>query len=204
MSVNARPAALQAFLEAVKRCFEDASPDSETNACLARVFKALEDRMPVTVADQGCVPTSALLDQALKQARRAGGSLGELAERISDLEPLLSWRRRGGAAPEASASYAEGHANAMIIGPGGLEDRKDVWVGMSLLAPDVRYPDHSHAPEEIYLVLTDGRFRQGEREWFTPGVGGTFYNEPSILHAMASSQDAPLLAVWCLFDTERQ
>lgn len=88
----------------------------------------------------------------------------------------------------------------MIVGPGGLEDRHDVWVGLSLLAPGVRYPDHRHAPEEIYLVLTDGQFRQGEREWFTPGVGGTFYNEPNILHAMASSPDAPFLAIWCLFD----
>jgi quercetin dioxygenase-like cupin family protein len=92
----------------------------------------------------------------------------------------------------------------MIVGPGGLEDRKDVWVGLSLLAPDVRYPDHQHAPEEIYLVLTDGQFRQGEGEWFTPGVGGTLYNKPNILHAMASSANTPLLAVWCLFDKRHQ
>ena len=88
----------------------------------------------------------------------------------------------------------------MIVGPNGLEDRHDVWVGLSLLAPGVRYPDHNHSPEEIYLVLTDGQFRQGDGGWFTPGLGGTFYNEPSIRHAMASPAATPLLAVWCLFD----
>jgi len=67
------------------------------------------------------VPTSALLDHALEQARRAGG---ELEDRVRHLDPVLSWKRRSGAAPQAGASYADGHANAMIVGPGGLEDRK--------------------------------------------------------------------------------
>ena len=57
----------------------------------------------------------------------------------------------------------------MILGPAGLENRRDVWFGVSLLAPHVRYTDHSHAPEETYLVLSDGEFRQGDGDWFTPG-----------------------------------
>jgi quercetin dioxygenase-like cupin family protein len=200
MTSNARPEALRAFLDAVRRGYEGASPGGETRACLSRVFDALQDPVPVSDADPVRVPTTALLGQALEPACRAGGGLAELADRVLDLDPLLSWKRRGGAAPQASASFPDGHANAMVVGPGGLEDRRDVWVGVSLLAPGVRYPDHSHAPEEIYLVLTDGQFRQGEQEWFTPGVGGTLYNEPNIDHAMASSPDTPLLAVWCLFD----
>lgn len=200
MIPNARPPALQTFLDAVRAGVEGASADSQTKACLARVFYALRNPAAVAESNPVKVPTSALLYDALGPARRAGGELENLAERISDLEPLLTWRKRTGAAPQASASFAEGHANAMIVGPGGLEDRADVWVGLSLLAPDVRYPDHRHSPEEIYLILTDGRFRQGERDWFTPGVGGTFYNEPNVLHAMASVPDVPLLAVWCLFD----
>jgi len=204
MTSNARPEALQAFLHAVRGGFQDASPNGDTKACLSRVFDALQDPVPVTKADPVRVPTSALLEHALEPARRAGGALEDLADRILHLDPSLSWRKRSGVAPEASASFADGHANAMIVGPGGLEDRKDIWVGLSLVAPGVRYPDHRHAPEEIYLVLTDGRFRQGEQEWFTPGVGGTLYNEPNIRHAMESSPNTPLLAVWCLFDTRRQ
>ena len=200
MTSNARPEALRAFLHGVRRGFEGASPDSDTMACLSRVFNLLQAPRPVSDAAPLRVPTSALLEDALEPARRAGGGLQDLASRILHLDPLLSWRRRGGAAPQASASFWDGHASAMVVGPGGLEDRKDVWVGLSLLAPGVRYPDHRHAPEEIYLFLTDGQFRQGEREWFTPGVGGTLYNVPNILHAMASSPERPLLAVWCLFD----
>ena len=85
----------------------------------------------------------------------------------------------------------------MIVGPDGYESRDDVWVGASLLAPDVRYPDHHHAPEEVYLVLSQGRFRQSEDEWFEPGIGGSFYNTPNLRHAMASGS-TPLFAIWCL------
>jgi quercetin dioxygenase-like cupin family protein len=99
----------------------------------------------------------------------------------------------------ASANMAEGHANAVIVGPGGVERRNDVRVGVSLLAPYVRYPDHNHPPDESYLVLSDGDFRQGDGDWFEPGIGGTLYNPPNIVHAMRSG-NTPLLAFWLLWE----
>ncbi|PZM15291.1 hypothetical protein CPY51_07545 [Rhizobium tubonense] len=119
-------------------------------------------------------------------------------DRFRDIEPLLEWRRR----PTydkltASENFVDGHANAMILGPGGIEDHRDVWLGVTLLAPNVRYPDHDHAPEEVYLVLSDGEFFQEGRGWFEPGVGGSFYNVPNIRHAMRSG-DKPLFAFWAL------
>jgi len=105
---------------------------------------------------------------------------------------------RSSGGPFASANWPEGHANSTIVGPErGLECRDDVAIGVSLLAPLVRYPDHQHAPEEVYLLLTPGRFQHGGSDWFEPGIGGTLHNEPNIRHAMVS-QDAPLLAIWCL------
>ena len=86
----------------------------------------------------------------------------------------------------------------MIVGPGGLERRTDAWLGVSLLAPDVRYPDHRHPPEETYLVMSDGEFSQRGGPWFRPGIGGSFYNEPGITHAMRSFDD-PLFAFWALW-----
>ena len=113
------------------------------------------------------------------------------------LEPELTWRRRAGDGT-ASANFAEGHANAMIFGPSGIEERRDLWIGATLMAPRVRYPDHRHAPEETYLVMSEGEFRQADGDWFSPGVGGSFYNPPGILHAMRSL-DTPFLAFWALW-----
>ena len=77
----------------------------------------------------------------------------------------------------ASANFAQGHANAMLVGPRGLEQRSDVWVGISLLAPMVRYPNHKHPPNECYLLLSPGQFRQGDAPWFEPGAGGMLFNQ---------------------------
>jgi hypothetical protein len=124
--------------------------------------------------------------------------VARVADAFAALEPSLAWAPRAAGDPFASDNWPEGHANTTIVGPKGLEDRNDLAIGASLLAPHVRYPDHSHGPEEVYLVLTPGRFRHGDSGWFEPGIGGTLYNRPNIVHAMASD-DAPLLALWCLW-----
>jgi hypothetical protein len=122
--------------------------------------------------------------------------LSPLADALQTLEPALRWYTRPGDS-SASANFAQGHANAMLVGPSGLEQRSDAWVGISLLAPMVRYPDHKHPPQECYLLLSPGQFRQGDAPWFEPGTGGMLFNPPGIRHAMRSGPQ-PLLAVWCL------
>jgi hypothetical protein len=124
--------------------------------------------------------------------------LRSLLAAFRTIEPSLEWQRRASFDETASANFADGHANAMIIGPAGLEHRDDLWIGASLMAPFVRYTDHAHAPEETYLVMSDGEFRQGDADWFTPGVGGSFYNPPWIKHAMRSLA-TPLFAFWALW-----
>ena len=46
-------------------------------------------------------------------------------------------------------------------------------------------------------MLSEGEFRQGDGDWFAPGIGGSFYNVPGIRHAMRSG-DTPLFALWAL------
>ena len=94
---------------------------------------------------------------------------------------------------------ATGHANAIVICRGGLEERNDVSVGISLIAPDIRYPEHHHPPEEVYLVLSQGHWQKSGGAWFEPGIGGLVHNPPGIRHAMRSGT-TPLLATWCLWN----
>ena len=46
-------------------------------------------------------------------------------------------------------------------------------------------------------ILSLGEFRQADGPWFEPGIGGTVFNEPNVVHAMRSGS-VPLFAVWCL------
>ena len=134
---------------------------------------------------------------ALARARSTGGPVAELAAATAALAPLLAWRRRAGSTGD-EGSFFDGHANATVIGPGWPGAGDSLRAGISLLAPHQQYPDHRHPPEEIYVVLSPGAWRQDDGPWREPGIGGYVHNPPDIVHAMRSG-DAPLLAVWCLW-----
>ncbi len=142
------------------------------------------------------LPVCDALDSALHLAGTGPAPISELAAALRDLSPRLQWKRRNTSVPDGT-SFHDGHANALVAGPGGLEVREDVWVGISLLAPHVRYPDHRHHPEEIYVSLAGGAWWNENMDWTTPGPGGLIYNKPNVLHAMRTEAQ-PLLAIWCL------
>src|SRR5882672_6194925 len=129
------------------------------------------------------------------RARQGPPGLASLAEALGELEPRLQWGRRPGA--EAGSDFAENHANARLVGDGGLEASDEVAIGVSVMAPHIQYPDHHHPPEEVYIALSPGEWRQGDGAWHSPGVGGLVHNPPNIRHAMRSIEE-PLLAIWCL------
>ena len=157
----------------------------ETECCVRQVVALLDDVVGPVREGGHRLPACSSLPQALRTAGSAAPALARITAAFENLEPSLAWSRRNDGS-FASANFMDGHANAPVVGPGGIENRDDAWVGVSLLAPHVRYPDHQHAPEEVYLALSPGEFRQADGEWFEPGVGGTFFNMPGIVYAMRS------------------
>jgi len=192
-----REDALQRFTEAVLAAYREHARDPRSRASLDRIAAALETPAPQRSRGGSRLPVCSFVDTALT-VETDRDSLRNLIESFRAIEPSLEWQRRASFDETASSNFPDGHANAMILGPAGLESRSDIWLGVSLMAPGVRYTDHAHAPEETYLVLSEGEFRQGEGDWFTPGVGGSFYNTPWITHAMRSGAQ-PLLAFWALW-----
>ncbi len=163
-----------------------------------RIFRALSVPGQRDLAPPPCaLPACTHLPAALAAARAGAPAVSALAAAFEALVPSLAWYRRPGAEPDGGGFF-DGHANAHIAGPRGLERRSDVMVGVSLVAPGVRYPDHHHPPEEIYLVLSPGQWRQGDGPWHTPGPGGVVHNPPGVVHAMRAGA-APLLALWYLW-----
>lgn len=131
--------------------------------------------------------------EKITQRLSSGGNINHDASApnaLADLLPLLTQSINN---PEFMAS----HANAQIIGPQGLVIQHDLMVGVTLLRPNMVYPDHQHEPEEIYLVLTAGHWRQANLPWHTPGLGGLVYNASNLVHGM-KSLNTPLFALWCL------
>lgn len=195
-----RDRALQFFTDAALAAFGEVIPGPEAGASLQRIAGALASPAPRRQRPGSRLPVCEHLGTALA-VETGSAARRRLVEAFRAIEPDLEWVRRASFDETASANFVDGHANAMILGPAGLENRRDAWLGVSLLAPHVRYTDHAHAPEETYLVLSDGEFRQGDGDWFAPGVGGSFYNTPFITHTMRSG-DRPLLAFWALWPEE--
>lgn len=194
--MTGRSDALQSFVDAARAAFGQFARAPESRRSIRQIFSALDHPAAERSGPGARLPVCLHLDAALA-IETEQDLLRDLLDRFKAVEPSLEWRPRPSYDQSASDNFAAGHANAMILGPGGLEDRKDVWLGVTLMAPHVRYPDHNHAPEETYLVLSDGDFRHGAGDWFTPGIGGSFYNEPDIRHAMRSA-GTPLFAFWAL------
>ena len=195
----ARSTELQHFINATHRAITPrVNPGEPAGAACERIFTAL-----ATAGAQHAPrrpeppPARKHLDDALDAARAAPPSAAALAEAFAAIEPQLCWLRRAGA-EKLPGNFANGHANATIVGDGGLELRDDVRIGVSLLAPQVTYPDHRHPPEELYVALSAGSWRQDLNPWHEPGPGGVVYNQPNVVHAMRSTS-SPLLAIWCLW-----
>lgn len=198
--MTTRSTPLQSFIDAAATAFGDHAKDVQARRSVEAIVRSLRTPAEGQATDRDFakgqrLPACEHLKQTLI-APRSNLSLSHLIDAFEAIEPSLIWRRRS-SGDTASINFPNGHANAMIVGPGGYEERQDVWLGATLMAPNVRYPDHTHAPEEVYLVLSPGEFRQGFGPWFSPGIGGSFYNEPGILHAMRSLEQ-PFLAFWAL------
>lgn len=171
--------------------------DPKARTSTTVIFDALSGPLEIDDVPGEQLPVCDLIETVAGAERMPDAPLRDLAAALRDIMPDLRWYKRVDDPPVEDETYQAGHANAMIVGPRGLVPHKDIWLGLSLLAPHVRYPDHDHPPEETYLVLSEGEFFQEGRSWFRPGIGGSFYNRPGILHAMRSG-DTPLFAMWAL------
>ena len=192
-----RNEALQNFLDAAFAAYDRFAVDTRSRASLARMASLLAAPGARRTEPGRRLPVCASHLDAALGIETGEPLLRALVENFRAIEPSLEWIARSAHDGSASENFPTSHANAMIVGPKGLEDRADLWLGVTLMAPHVRYPDHTHPPEETYLVLSDSEFRQADNDWFSPGVGGSFYNPPGIRHAMRSGE-TPLFALWAL------
>jgi hypothetical protein len=188
---------LQIFLDATREALSArVKPGTPEASAMQRVTAAIDvpagDQAPLKSLSQ---PACAHLEAAIAGAERGPVVVGRVANTFKPLVPSLHWKLKSIADP----AFAAGHANTTLLGPypEALERRDDVWVGLSLLAPEITYPDHNHPPEEVYLALSRGYWRQQTRPWHEPGLGGVVYNPRGITHAMRSGAE-PFLAIWCL------
>lgn len=192
----ARSPALQSFVDAAARAvWASARSGSAAERAAARVFDRCAAKLGTARGGDGVrLPVCDWLEPALAAA--AGTDRAEVGAALGAIASDLRWTRRSSADP-SEPIFWNGHANALIMGQGGLEERDDLWIGVTLMAPDITYVDHDHPPEEVYLSLSPGEWWNADMDWTDPDTTGLIYNPPGIRHAMRSGAK-PFLALWFL------
>ena len=77
---------------------------------------------------------------------------------------------------------------------------KGIAVGLLYLNKNVEYPQHDHAPQELYLVLSGtAAWRYGgDEDYKIVPPGNLIYNQPFDLHGVRNG-GAPLVALYVLW-----
>lgn len=138
------------------------------------------------------------VSDALGAAHATVGATNALAQAVAEIEAELAWKTA-----TTDETIRPGCSNALLVGPHprALEERADVFVGLTLVEPNRIYPDHRHSPEELYFVLGTGEWRQDECDWTTHAPGSVVHTPPGAIHAMRANA-SPLLALWFLSPIE--
>ena len=134
------------------------------------------------------VPACVFLPEA---ATSIDGPVGLI---ISSQWDKLAWRVPGFGM--INTSISDRIAVTELVGPTGMIKHDSVSMGLLLMAPNLRYPSHSHAAEELYIVLS------GTIEWTIQdkSIGAlkpkmAVRHKPWQPHEM-KTRDAPALLFW--------
>ncbi|MEM6663338.1 MAG: dimethylsulfonioproprionate lyase family protein [Pseudomonadota bacterium] len=110
--------------------------------------------------------------------------------------PDLSWGTAYDGDPAAGDGFAERAAATFVFGGKGPFGARDVMAGIFVVGPRVRYFDHAHGPEELYLPIAGrARYWSASKGWRMAGPDDVIVHEPWEWHAM-ETQDEPVLILW--------
>ncbi len=190
-----RPFALQQLINALGNLLLAHDVPSMSRYIAGKIFHDLSRPAPMYGVGRNTLPASGYLADALDVAIQGGGPLAELAKTISSIAPDLGWyRSRTG--PFASINFVRGHAHALMVGPGGMEERDDVHIGATVMAPYGRFPDHRRKHPTVFLALSRAEVRMDDEDWIVRSPGGVFFSDEGHEFAMRCTAN-PLLLVWC-------
>lgn len=137
-------------------------------------------------------PVLSYLDDAVALAREF--ELYPVADSFEGLVHTLHWSQNPSYDEvNSDPSFLAGYAYAALSGPEGPIYCAVPRGGFMLMGPNVTYPDHRHAPEEIYLVMTPGaQWRLDQGDWFDVSPGDLIFHSTWQMHALRT-RDQPLL-----------
>lgn len=130
----------------------------------------------------------------------------DIADAFAAVADTLPWSQNPRYVEQGISHLLRGYAYASLSGPEGPIRCAAPRGGFYLMAPDIVYPSHNHAPREIYLIMTPGiEWCLDEGAWFEAKPGDLIYHAPWQMHAMRSAAEPALAyAAWLEPGNRRQ
>lgn len=139
-------------------------------------------------------PLQECFDFCTKALRRYDG-YRELAENLHCSCECFFWEKSP-SGPFASKNFDSSNAHAVIVGPGGAEERADARIGITILKPYTRMPDHRLSCPRTYLALSAFEFSTESVGWTRAQVGTVCFAPAGEIVAYRCTM-TPLLMIWC-------
>lgn len=118
-----------------------------------------------------------------------------LLTQLQSISAALTWSQSY-TREQISARFLARYAWTELVGPRGPIANNRLVCGFLLLGPEIEYPQHAHAPEELYVPLTEGsQWQMGSDDWTDRAADRAIYHAPWITHAMRTGQQ-PMVAVY--------
>ncbi|WP_170985995.1 dimethylsulfonioproprionate lyase family protein [Rhizobium sp. AU243] len=162
----------------------------------AKVVDLLQarSRLKTKNTGSGSCPIQAVFAAALNDATEMAPSNRVPASTLGALTDKLTWLRAEGG-PYASLNFGRNHAQAALVGPGGIEERSDLMIGLIAMTPYTRVPDHRQNQPQVCIHLTEGEFLSADGEWRCAVDGTPFYHQADSDFTMRSTS-RPLIMLW--------
>ena len=124
----------------------------------------------------------------------AGPATAELTFAVLAAAPHLDWQQSYSEA-QVGAHYLANYGWFNLVSPDGPYATDAIRISFGYWEQGLTYPQHRHAPEELYCVLAGGaRFASEGRAPVEAAPGTLIHHEPNQLHGF-EMHTAPLLAV---------
>lgn len=195
VSRSRRPVEVQRLIGAIGNVMLSGDTPMMEKFVAGKIFHQLQYPGAVSSRPASHLRLGPQLQFALRQLTQKGRTFAEVAAAINDLAKSLDWSSSS-TGPFASMNIEKAHAHAVIAGAAGLEERDDVTLGLTIMEPYSRFPDHVQYRARVFLALSDCEFLCDEKGWQQASPGSAFYNEAGHTVAMRCTS-RPLLAAWC-------
>ncbi|UWQ33714.1 hypothetical protein K3555_04110 [Leisingera sp. M527] len=131
---------------------------------------------------------------ALRTRWAQDGPAQDAVAALIDAIPALRWQQTYTEADSFSRDWLDNYGWVNMVSPEGLYQSDEMRLSIGYWGAGQHYGEHSHAPEETYLILAgQARFHSEGRAAQDAGPGDTIHHAPHQKHAI-DMVPGPLLA----------